>query len=65
MYRLNVKITEEAAEILKDEAKRIGTTMGTIITLWALDKYKENNAFRLVNIYEAESKKAQTPSEQG
>lgn len=42
MYRLNVNISDEASEVIKAEAKRIGTSMGTIVTLMALDKQKEN-----------------------
>jgi len=37
MYRLNCQITQEAKEILKAEAKRIGSSMGTVINIWALE----------------------------
>lgn len=51
MYRLNVNITNEAEQIIKKEAKRIGTSMGTIITLWALDKKREQDAFTALDEY--------------
>ncbi len=57
MYRLNIKVSEEAAAILKSEANRIGCGMGTIVTLWALDKKKENDALGTMAIYKAEMEK--------
>jgi hypothetical protein len=57
MHRLNIKVTEEAFEILQAEGKRIGTSMGTIVTLWALDKKKELGVIGLVDIYKQEQAK--------
>lgn len=51
MYRLNVKITEEAEAVIKSEAKRIGTTLGTIVTLWALEKKKEFDVLTTMQMY--------------
>lgn len=50
MYRLNVNITNEAEQIIKKEAKRIGTSMGTIVTLWALDRKREQDAFKAIEM---------------
>ena len=54
MYRLNANITEEAEKILKDEARRLGASMGTIVTMWALDKKKENDALAAIALYKQE-----------
>lgn len=51
MYRLNVKVTEEATAIIKAEAKRLGCGMGTIITIWALEKKKEFDVLTTMQMY--------------
>lgn len=38
--RLNVNITDEAYETLKNEAERYGATMGAMICIWASEKAK-------------------------
>lgn len=38
--RLNVNITDEAYETLKNEAERYGATMGAIVSIWASEKKK-------------------------
>lgn len=58
MYRLNVNITEETAAILKQEAKRYGTTMGTIITIWALEKKTQLEAFEAIAMQKSENEKS-------
>lgn len=60
MYRLNANITEEAEKILKEEAKRLGASMGTIVTMWALDKQKENDALSTMALYKAEQERKGT-----
>lgn len=57
MYRLNVAITEEAAEILKAKAKRYGTTMGSMITMMLLETQKQEAALDGLVIYKAEMEK--------
>lgn len=47
MYKLNCQITEEASQILKDEAKRYGCSMGAVITRWALQSKKEQDVLSL------------------
>jgi len=51
-YRLNVYITTEAHEFLKQEAERLGANMGVIVTMWALDKKKEQSAFKALDMVE-------------
>jgi len=57
MYRLNVNITEEAAEILKERAQRYGTTMGAMITMTMLNIKREDDALNTMAIYKAEQEK--------
>ena len=57
MYRLNVNITEEAAEFLKKKAQRYGTTMGAIITMTMLNMKREDDALDTMAIYKAEQDK--------
>lgn len=57
MPRLNTVVTSEAIEILKEEAERIGSSVGTIITLLALEKKKEKQALEMVEIYNQEKAK--------
>lgn len=53
MYRLNCNVTDEAKEILKAKAKRLNTGMGTIITLWALEDKKTDDALNTSAMYKA------------
>lgn len=57
MYRLNVTITEEAAEILKVKAKRYGTTMGAMVTLMLLEAKKQDDALDGLALYRSELEK--------
>lgn len=57
MYRLNVTITEEAAEVLKAKAKRYGTTMGSMITMLLLELKKQDDALDSLALYKAEQDK--------
>lgn len=57
LYRLSASITEEAAEILKREAKRYGTSMGAVITKMLLDKQREDLALQGIAIYQQEQAK--------
>lgn len=64
MYKLNVNITEEAEQILKDEAKRYGCGMGVVITRWALQSKKEHDVLSLpLADMLAEVMKASQPTE--
>lgn len=51
MYRLNAQITEETAQILKEQAKKYGCSMGTIITMWALKEQKEIEVLKMSAMY--------------
>lgn len=57
MYRLNVSITEEAAEILKEKAKRYGTTMGAMVTMMLLESKKQDDALDGLVLYKTEQSK--------
>lgn len=57
MYRLNIKVTEEAVEILKKEAQRINGSMGTVVTIWALEKKKETDALSAMALYKQEQER--------
>jgi hypothetical protein len=52
MYRLSCNITDEAVQILKAEAKRLGTGMGTIITMMLLDRDKESRVLKMADMYD-------------
>lgn len=49
-YRLNVYITTEAHEFLKQEAERLGANMGVIVTMWALDRKREQTALKAIDM---------------
>lgn len=51
MFRLNINITEEAEAVIRSEAKRYGATMGAIITIWALEKKKEQQVLAMTELY--------------
>lgn len=51
LYRLNCQITEEAEAILKAEAKRLGTSLGVIVTMMALEKKKQDDALDAIALY--------------
>lgn len=48
--RLNVYVTNEAYELIKQESERLGANMGVILTMWALDKKREQTAFKAIDI---------------
>lgn len=50
--RLNVYVTEEAYELIKQESERLGANMGVILTMWALDKKREQSAFKALDMVE-------------
>ena len=51
MRRLNTNITEEAFDLLREEADRLGTSIGTIITMLCLNKKKENDELKKIDLY--------------
>jgi hypothetical protein len=50
--RLNVYVTDEAHEVIKQESERLGANMGVVLTMWALDKKKEQSAFKAIDMVE-------------
>lgn len=65
MYRLNCKITDEAEEFLKQEAKRFGSSMGTIVTMLCLQKKREDSALSAFEVAKlvASSQKSDSKTE--
>lgn len=59
MYRLNCLITEEAEQFIKTEAKRYGTSMGALITMWSLEKKKEMGILDVSHFIIGEKNKAE------
>lgn len=57
LHRLNIQVTEEAAEILKGEATRLGSSIGTVVTMLALEKKKENDVLTTMDIIQKEKGK--------
>lgn len=50
MFRLNCCITEEAHQYLKAAGKKMGCSMGTVVTIMTLEKMREDNAFNTVSL---------------
>lgn len=50
-YRLNVKITQESAEVLKTIAEEYGTTMGTAITILTKEWLLKKKAVEMGELY--------------
>lgn len=57
VYKLNISITEEAAEILKAKSKRYGTTMGAMVTMMLLEAKKQDDTLDSLAMYKAELEK--------
>lgn len=49
-YKLNVTITEETAEILKEMADEYGSTMGAMVVLLAKDWKKTKQAMQISDL---------------
>lgn len=52
MYRLNCQITEEAEAILKEKAKRYGTSLGTVVTMLAMETKKESEILAMTKLFD-------------
>ena len=49
-YRINAYVTNEAGEFIKQETKRLGASIGVLLTMWALDKKREQSAFKAIEM---------------